>query len=790
MLKTAKFVNTSNWRVGIKNIEIIEMGRLSAQALAGITYFSQEGRNYRLDFDYFANKSFFDSFTVTDGLFYDTGIRFTTFDKEEHYVWIPKVGGLNINYKTGIITINGVDGVSRAIKKAQETEIKIERFTRDIMLEHYLQTGTLRPDPVPVKDETIYDRIPYETTSAIKHILNTAGVDHSINTLGFVLPNVRAGYDVMDVGLDFEYVEDKIFKPLLREDASWHFRPQQFRAFPIRMFSMGYNDFSRTYLFAYQQHYRAISTWIAGGIRRYEGHEFIYRVTGFIYPDKPFFYDRNSDGVDIYDGRKEDNYIFDWGDGQSTERYWQIRSSGVMDNLQLASMWWANASNHLYSEDRWRTFRFYVTDSYRIERLPTSNNIPIVPAGANPYWFDDDRDFLRYFGNIKMNQYMLEMFDIDDDPIEQRRKVDALPADQMLKQLLFMSNLVMVNQLENVEVTDKNIYTNETRRDIAIGLIGTDHHAGREIVPGDPELPTLPNPIVQAWDAETGGNLLGQTSQSGVMDIQTDTTYYINLQINFSRSVVIYYTLNGLQPLPGSHYTFEFQPAISDRIAVIGSQRVRCYAYRQDHNLSAEIDVNINPVAVTQIPRPIITPGSGIYRNSLSIRMTCEDEDATIHYALARAEPTGSSPVYTRPIRFPLITKKEDVIVQAIATRDGFSDSEIAKARYTVMPTFTINEKDIIDLDKTSQFFDVSKLSSFRDIAHADQVESYLKQFYESKLDRFFEVVKVVVDYDKKINVRDFVMIMTAGIGLRFVASARTDERSGLQTLELWECEI
>ena len=94
-----------------------------------------------------------------------------------------------------------------------------------------------------------------------------------------------------------------------------------------------------------------------------------------------------------------------------------------------------------------------------------------------------------------------------------------------------------------------------------------------------------------------------------------------------------------------------------------------------------------------QVATPTFDPEEGTYTEAQNVTITCETEDATIHYTTDGTEPTAESPVYGEAIAVG-----ETMTIKAIAMKEGMTDSEIASATYTInipvpvvvaAPTFT-----------------------------------------------------------------------------------------------------
>ena len=81
------------------------------------------------------------------------------------------------------------------------------------------------------------------------------------------------------------------------------------------------------------------------------------------------------------------------------------------------------------------------------------------------------------------------------------------------------------------------------------------------------------------------------------------------------------------------------------------------------------------PVVAT----PTFTPEAGTYNEPQTVSIACATEGATIHYTLDGSEPTESSPVYSEPISI-----EETTTIKAIAMKEGYNNSAIAEATYTI----------------------------------------------------------------------------------------------------------
>ena len=79
------------------------------------------------------------------------------------------------------------------------------------------------------------------------------------------------------------------------------------------------------------------------------------------------------------------------------------------------------------------------------------------------------------------------------------------------------------------------------------------------------------------------------------------------------------------------------------------------------------------------VETPTFTPAAGTYSEAQTVTIACATEDATIHYTLDGTAPTEESPVYEEPL-----TISETTTIKAIAMKEGYDDSAIAEATYTI----------------------------------------------------------------------------------------------------------
>ena len=87
---------------------------------------------------------------------------------------------------------------------------------------------------------------------------------------------------------------------------------------------------------------------------------------------------------------------------------------------------------------------------------------------------------------------------------------------------------------------------------------------------------------------------------------------------------------------------------------------------------------------------PTFTPEAGTYYEAQEVTIACTTTDATIYYTLDGSDPDENSEVYTEPI-----SVEESMTIKAIAMKEGYENSNIATAEYTIiLGAVTIFQQD------------------------------------------------------------------------------------------------
>lgn len=131
---------------------------------------------------------------------------------------------------------------------------------------------------------------------------------------------------------------------------------------------------------------------------------------------------------------------------------------------------------------------------------------------------------------------------------------------------------------------------------------------------------------------------------------------------------------------------------------------VRAFALNSNHNYGAYHTQNmaadnynffIDMFATTgggtlTCATPTFTPEAGTYYEAQTVAIACATADATIYYTLDGSEPDENSAVYSEPIAVA-----ESMTIKAIAMKEGYENSNVATAEYTIiLGAVTIFEQD------------------------------------------------------------------------------------------------
>lgn len=113
------------------------------------------------------------------------------------------------------------------------------------------------------------------------------------------------------------------------------------------------------------------------------------------------------------------------------------------------------------------------------------------------------------------------------------------------------------------------------------------------------------------------------------------------------------------------------------KLDVKGSNQIRLKKMSVTYTTSGSVEPSKETVAT-----PVIKPDAQEFNKgeTLSVEISTETKDATIHYTTDGTNPTEASAVYSTPI-----SVNNTTTVKAIAVKDNYNNSEVASATYTMV---------------------------------------------------------------------------------------------------------
>ena len=136
-----------------------------------------------------------------------------------------------------------------------------------------------------------------------------------------------------------------------------------------------------------------------------------------------------------------------------------------------------------------------------------------------------------------------------------------------------------------------------------------------------------------------------------------------------TEGATIYYSINGSEPTTVYSAPFELTEAAT----------VKAVAKKNGWNNSVTAQASFTikkEVVVETVATPTFTPNGGEIEAGTKVAIACATEGATIYYSIDGTEPTEE---YSAPFAL-----NEAATVKAIAVKDGWNDSEIATASFTI----------------------------------------------------------------------------------------------------------
>lgn len=165
-------------------------------------------------------------------------------------------------------------------------------------------------------------------------------------------------------------------------------------------------------------------------------------------------------------------------------------------------------------------------------------------------------------------------------------------------------------------------------------------------------------------------------------------TYNANQSVSISTTygTTIYYTLDGSTPDTKSS-------TYSSAITIDATKTLKAIAVK-----SGCEDSDVASATYTlKCATPTFSPVAGTYTGAQSVSMSCATTGSAIHYTTNGTDPTGSSATYSSAI-----SVGTNQTVKAIATKTGWSDSEVASAAYTIKYNVAVASVDNVTISATT----------------------------------------------------------------------------------------
>lgn len=136
-----------------------------------------------------------------------------------------------------------------------------------------------------------------------------------------------------------------------------------------------------------------------------------------------------------------------------------------------------------------------------------------------------------------------------------------------------------------------------------------------------------------------------------------------------NKNTELYYTTDG--SLPSSQ-----DKLYDSRIPIIvtDNTKIRCAAY-QDGSLveNSSLTVRIRTDSASA------SKESGCYKDTIKVKLTCPDKDASIYYTTDGSKPTEKSKLYKGAL-----TIKKDTVLKFVTVKDGYTYSKVVTEEYTI----------------------------------------------------------------------------------------------------------
>lgn len=185
--------------------------------------------------------------------------------------------------------------------------------------------------------------------------------------------------------------------------------------------------------------------------------------------------------------------------------------------------------------------------------------------------------------------------------------------------------------------------------------------------PGEPATPIFPNTLTLLTDPDGAASLSGGGS------------YIVGSNVSVSEKTNAYYNFVNWTDEDGNvvSESSRFTYTMPDRNVTLTAN------YTYDYNPSRPGEPGTPNPGGSIAENMVLWPRMGMYDDT-HVQILCETPGATIHYTLDGSTPNAESPVYTEPVFVG-----SNLVVKAIAYKEGMEDSPVVSYQVTVYKTAT-----------------------------------------------------------------------------------------------------
>ncbi|MBI9113200.1 chitobiase/beta-hexosaminidase C-terminal domain-containing protein, partial [Maridesulfovibrio ferrireducens] len=139
----------------------------------------------------------------------------------------------------------------------------------------------------------------------------------------------------------------------------------------------------------------------------------------------------------------------------------------------------------------------------------------------------------------------------------------------------------------------------------------------------------------------------------------------------------IYYTLDESDPVT-SPTRLLYTEGSPIEIALMQTVTIKAYSEKENYMNSQVVTATYSTLPKLDVVS--FSPEAGSFTSAQNITLTNE-EGTSIYYTLGEEEPTNTSTLYTEPI---ILAEHSVTTIKAIACKDGYEESDVAEATYTI----------------------------------------------------------------------------------------------------------